>query len=75
MREISDDQLEHWKNTFAKDGIIYDNDDDYREAVNNLVGFFEVLIEIDQKSKSSSELRDENGNMYVLDKDGKKVIL
>lgn len=75
MSDINDVQLERWKKTLAKDGIIYDSDDDYREAISNLVGFFEILIEIDQKSKSSSELRDENGNLYVLDKNGKKVIL
>jgi hypothetical protein len=75
MRDINDEQLERWKKAFAKDGIIYDSDDEYREAISNLVGFFEILIDIDQKSKSSSESSDENGDLYVLDKDGKKVIL
>jgi threonine dehydrogenase-like Zn-dependent dehydrogenase len=51
--ELSDKDLEHWKDVFAKDGIVYETDDDYKEAVHNLVGFFDVLIEIDQRNKRS----------------------
>ena len=72
---IDDNDLARWKATFAKDGIKYDTDDEYREAINNLVGFFEILIEIDQKQKASPpENRDAN-QMYLLDKDGSKIIL
>ncbi|HYG83400.1 MAG TPA: hypothetical protein VD907_00805 [Verrucomicrobiae bacterium] len=51
MLELTTKQLEKWKETFAKDGIVYDNDEDYREAVSNLVGYFDVLISIDQEQK------------------------
>jgi len=51
MTELTEDQLENWKKTFAKDGIIYDSDDDYREAVSNLVGYFEILIDIENSLK------------------------
>lgn len=48
---ITDKQLEGWKNALAKSNIIYDTDDDYREAMHNLVGFFDVLIQIDLEQK------------------------
>lgn len=47
MRDMIDEELNRWKETFAKDGIIYETDEEYKEAVNNLVGFFDVLIQID----------------------------
>lgn len=53
MIELSDEQLEKWKDTFAKDGIIYESDEDYREAITNLVGYFDTLIEMDMAQKQS----------------------
>lgn len=50
--ELAAEQLNEWKITFAKDGIVYDTDDDYREAINNLEGYFDVLIQIDLSLKS-----------------------
>jgi hypothetical protein len=49
--KITDKQLVGWKNALAKSNIIYDTDDDYREAMHNLVGFFDVLIQIDLEQK------------------------
>ncbi len=54
MIELTDKELDKWKNTFAKDGIVYDSNDEYRQAVNNLVGFFDVLIEMDQQQKNTT---------------------
>lgn len=51
MIELNEEQLARWKETFAKDGIVYDTDEDYIEAVENLVGYFEVLIEMDSLIK------------------------
>ena len=75
MHDIDDASLRKWKATFAKDGIAYKTDEEYYEAINNLVGFFDVLIEIDQKQKSSSIPMNEHDGTYVLDKDGNKIIL
>ena len=75
MRSIDDESLKKWKETFAKDGIVYETDEDYFEAINNLVGFFEILIEIDQKQKSLSSPADDNVGSYLFDKDGNKIIL
>lgn len=51
MIELSGKELQKWKEIFAIDGIVYDTDNKYREAVNNLIGFFDVLIQMDQKQK------------------------
>ncbi|MGB4758480.1 MAG: hypothetical protein WBP26_00305 [Candidatus Saccharimonadales bacterium] len=60
MVELTDMELKRWKETLAKDGIVYDTDDDYREAISNLVGYFDVLIQMDmtQKQKQTTD----NGN-------------
>lgn len=52
MIKLTPKELQKWKNTFAKDGIVYDTDHEYMEAVNNLVGFFDVLIQMDQQQKA-----------------------
>lgn len=74
---IDEEQLERWKDTFAKDGIIYETDNEYHEAIGNFVGFIDVLIEIDRKiKKHSDQARDDHLNeLYLLDKDGNKIIL
>ena len=51
MIELTEKQLQEWKETFAKDGIVYETDDEYREAVYNLVGFLDTLIQIDIEAK------------------------
>lgn len=55
MVELTDEQLKKWKETFAKDGIIYETDEEYREAVNNLIGYFDVLIQMDLEQKATSK--------------------
>jgi hypothetical protein len=55
MRELSPEELQKWKDTFAKDGIAYSSDDEYREAVYNLVGYVELLIEMDQQQKTANK--------------------
>lgn len=49
--KITDKQLDDWKKAFAKSNIVYDSDDDCREAMHNLAGFFDVLIQIDLEQK------------------------
>lgn len=57
MVELTDTELKRWKETLAKDGIVYDTDDDYREAISNLVGYFDILIQMDmtQKQKQTTD--------------------
>lgn len=62
MRELSPEELQKWKDTFAKDGIMYDSDDDYREAVHNLVGYVNLLIEMDQQQRIEESRKSQGGN-------------
>lgn len=55
MDKIDDKSLEEWKKSFAKSGIVYRTDDEYREAIHNLVGFFDVLIQMDLQQKQSDK--------------------
>ena len=38
--KITDKQLDDWKKALAKSNIIYDTDDDYREAMYKSCGLF-----------------------------------
>lgn len=74
--DISEEELKEWKKTFAKDGVAYDTDDEYREAIGNFVGFIDALIEIDRSIKERPANTDDGLNeLYFLDKDGNKIIL
>lgn len=55
MDKIDDKSLEEWKKSFAKSGIVYKTDDEYREAIHNLVGFFDVLIQMDLQQKQAQQ--------------------
>jgi len=54
MRTITGKDLESWKVAFAKSGITYDTDEEYQEAIYNLVNYFDVLIQMDQQQKAAS---------------------
>lgn len=47
-------KLDEIKRSFAEAGIIYENDADYEEAFSNLVGFFDVLIQMDLQQKATN---------------------
>lgn len=53
MRTITGKDLESWKVAFAKSGITYDTDEDYQEAIYNLVSYFDTLIQMDQQQKAA----------------------
>jgi len=74
MRDIDQESLKRWKESFAKEGIIYDSDEKYYEAIHNLTGFLDMLVEIDRCSKHSTKKNKADG-MYLLDKEGRKIIL
>lgn len=65
--EITDKQLTAWKDTLAKSGIVYDTDDEYRDAMQNLAGFFDVLIQIDLQQKASQDNNDSTPSEYPRD--------
>ncbi len=55
MRTITSKDLESWKVAFAKSGITYDTDEEYQEAIYNLVGYIDTLIQMDQQQKAVSD--------------------
>ena len=55
MRTITGKDLESWKVAFAKSGITYDTDEEYEEAIYNLVGYIDTLIQMDQQQKAVSD--------------------
>lgn len=58
MRTITGKDLESWKVAFAKSGITYDTDDEYQEAIYNLVNYMETLIQMDQQQKAANKMND-----------------
>jgi len=52
--KVTSAQLESWKSTLADSNVFYDTDDEYREAITNLTGFFDILIQIDLEQKRKS---------------------
>lgn len=56
--KITNVQLESWKSTLAELNVFYDTDDEYREAMGNLAGFFDVLIQIDLEQKHKIGVED-----------------
>lgn len=74
LYEIDDESLAGWKAAFAKDGVVYKTDEEYYEAIHNFTGFVDTLVEIDRSLKAS-ENKDGDEGMYLIDKDGNKIIL
>lgn len=59
MRTITGKDLESWKVALAKSGIKYETDDEYQEAIYNLVNYFDTLIQMDQQQQHAlSEVND-----------------
>lgn len=48
-------RLADWKKTLANMGIRYKTDDEYKEAFHNLVGYFDVLIQMDLQQKQANK--------------------
>ena len=57
MVELSDKRLREWKALFDKEGVKYESDDEVIEMVNRLVGYFDILIQMDLESKEKANLK------------------
>lgn len=57
MRTITGKDLESWKVAFAKSGIKYDTDAEYQEAIYNLVGYIDTLIQMDQQQIAAEKAK------------------
>ena len=49
--DLDEKKLEAWKKSFAESGIKYETDEEYKEAIYNLIGYFDVLIQMDLAQK------------------------
>lgn len=52
MQTIIGKDLESWKVAFATSGIQYETDEEYQEAIYNLVDYIGTLIQMDQQQKA-----------------------
>lgn len=59
---MSKKELDGWKKALAESGIKYDTDEEYDEAIHNLVGYFETLIEMDKQLKDSKKSSERKSN-------------
>lgn len=55
---ISDPAFIKFKESLMEQGAEYETDEEYLEAFNNLVGYFDVLIEMDQEQKRRNNIED-----------------
>lgn len=63
MIEIDSKELEGWKKALAESGIKYDTDEEYEEALFNLTGYFETLIEMDKQAKEAKKAKKSGKNV------------
>ena len=52
---MKNDEPTHWKDALAKSGISYSTDAEYEEAMQNLVGFFDILLQIELSAKKNQD--------------------
>ena len=56
--KIGDPEFIRFKQSLIDQGADYETDADYLEAFNNLVGYFDVLIQMDQEQKNKTALEE-----------------
>lgn len=56
--KIGDPEFLRFKESLMEQGANYDTDEEYLEAFNNLVGYFDVLIQMDQELKQKKKLEE-----------------
>jgi hypothetical protein len=55
---IGDPEFIRFKQSLIDQGANYETDEEYLEAFNNLVGYFDVLIQMDQEQKNKTALEE-----------------
>lgn len=53
--ELSNQSLNALKDLWTKEGITYSTDTEYREAAQNLLGYFDILVEIEMQERTRKE--------------------
>ncbi len=54
--KIGDPEFVRFKESLMEQGARYETDEEYLEAFHNLVGYFDVLIEMDREQKKRKEI-------------------
>lgn len=54
--KIGDPEFVEFKQSLIDKGANYETDEEYLEAFHNLVGYFDVLIKMDQEQKKRNEI-------------------
>lgn len=75
MVNVSDDSLDEFIEISKKEGIEYKDRDDARRSANNLVGFFDVLIEIDQQERVRKKRLEDEPNGFTFEGNGRNCCL
>ncbi len=66
MVQVSDKNLDEFIEISEKEGHKYETREDARQAANNLVGLFDVLIQIDQEEKARVRKLEDNPKGYAI---------
>lgn len=73
--DISDKTFKEFKETCEKKGIKYDTDEEYQEALRNLVGYVEILVEMDMKQRAFKKRLETEPKGYALEGNGRNCSL
>ena len=66
MTRVSDESLDKFIEVSEKEGHKYETREDARQSANNLVGFFDVLIQIDQEEKARVRKLEDHPKGYAI---------
>jgi len=71
MAQLRDKDYEGFKKVCEKEGIKYETEAEYKEAADNLVNFFSLLIEMDQEQKGWERRLEKEPGGFVLPSEGR----
>lgn len=73
--DISEKHMNEFKELCEKKGIKYETEDEYRQSMYNLVGFFDTLIEMDMAQRALKKRLETEPKGYALEGDGRNCSL
>lgn len=73
--EISEKHLKEFKAICEEKGITYETEAEYRDAANNLVGFFDILIQSDMEERGRKERLNAEPKGFALEGKGRNCSL
>lgn len=72
---VSEKSLKEFKELCVKEGIKYDNEEEYRSAANNLVNFMGTLVEIDMEERQRRQRLEKEPIGFALEGNGRNCSL